>query len=146
MNRVLLTVLFAALLGCAAARTPSRPPPAKQYDPALRFPRPGEIKRDPIDGPLLRAMWTAALDFQRHLEQDGAPRCLATSEGVDLLVGEGEVQLTGSKQPTKVFYISAWPNPKRCSVPESQFTDVSFDYIVAADGRLLKAASLRHTE
>jgi hypothetical protein len=145
MIRVVPAALLAALAGCANL---ARPMPLKQHDRSIRFPRPGEVKQDPFPGPMLRAISVATQDIQRRLEREGAPRCLATPDGVDYMVGDGEMQLdaNNNKKMTKVFYVSAWLNPKRCNVPESRFTEDGYDYIVTEDGRLLKAARLGHVE
>lgn len=52
-------------------------------------------------------------------------------DGVDYLVGDDEVLLETGKKPVKVFYVSAWLNPQRCSVPESSLTEDGYDYIVS---------------
>lgn len=146
MHRILLTVLSAAVLGCALPNLPTRAAPGKQTDPSIRFPRPGEVRKDPFTGPMVRAIWVADQDLRKYLEGHHAPRCLASADGVDYLVGNGEIQQEGGKTPIKVFYVSAWLNPLRCNIPESSLTEDGYDYIVTHDGALLKAARVRHLE
>lgn len=144
MNHSLLAVLMVAVLGCGLPNLRSTPP--KQSAPPLRFPRPGEIRRDVFTGPMMRAVWVADQDLRKYLEQHHAPQCLSSPDGVDYLVGDGEILLETSKKPVKVFYVSAWLNPQRCSVPESSLTEDGYDYIVSQDGKLLKATRIKHLE
>jgi hypothetical protein len=94
---------------------------------------------------MVRALSVAGLETKRFVEERRLPPCFGTPDGTDFLVGDAEVTLDGSKTATRVFYVTAIPNPQRCKVPDDVASSLDgLDYIINERGELLKAARIQH--